>query len=129
VKILIVDDNADAVKLLRMQLDKAGYETAWAHETVGARKVLEEDGVDALVLDVGLPGISGLSLLEALHADVRFDTLPVIIATGKDLDLLGDAVNRPGVRLLVKPHVGLAEIEQALRELGLGERMPKRGGL
>jgi DNA-binding response OmpR family regulator len=128
VKILIVDDNADAVESLAVQLEAVGYQTAWAHEAVGAKKVLEENGVDALVLDVGLPGISGLSLLEAIHADVRFDTLPVVIVTGKDPDLLGDMVHRPGVRLLIKPYAGLAEIEGALRELGLGERMPKCGG-
>jgi DNA-binding response OmpR family regulator len=126
VKILIVDDNADAVKLLAVQLEKAGYATAWAHETVGAWKVLEENGIDAVVLDVGLPGISGISLMEAMHADVRFQTLPIILATGKDADLLDDVATRPGVRLLVKPYVDLGTVEQALRELGMADKMPKR---
>lgn len=79
--ILIVEDDPNSRKLLRDVLDTEGYETL---ETDTAEEGLRmaRDRVPALILmDIRLPGMSGIEALHALRRDARTRAIPVVAVT------------------------------------------------
>jgi len=82
IKILIVEDDELLRDALTGQLQQLGYEVRSAGSAPEASAVLEAQGVDGLILDLGLPGTDGLSLLAWARA--RAAGLPVLILTARD---------------------------------------------
>ena len=81
-KIMLVDDSSvDRVTLSRL-LQHKGYEVVTAADAGKALEVLRHDLPDLVVLDVAMPGMDGLQLLELLHENETWRTLPVIMLTG-----------------------------------------------
>jgi CheY-like chemotaxis protein len=81
-RILVVDDNADAAELLSEMLQHAGYETAVAHDGPGALDAAEKLAPDFIILDIGLPGMSGYQVAEHLRKDSRLTSIGLIALTG-----------------------------------------------
>jgi len=114
--IYIVDDN-DAVRdSLRMLLEVEGFTVvdfpSGAEFLVGARPI----GQCCLLLDLHMPGISGLELLERLRGDKS--PIPVVVMTGYPNLAAARAVARAEATLLEKPFSGrelLDAIEKSLR--------------
>jgi CheY-like chemotaxis protein len=84
-KILIVDDDHDIVTALRDRLEMLGFEAVTAHDGMSALQRLEETHPDLMLLDLQMPRMSGLEVLERmadrrLQGDRLYD-LPVIIMT------------------------------------------------
>ncbi|MGA8277207.1 MAG: response regulator transcription factor [Rhodanobacteraceae bacterium] len=84
-RILLVDDDQELTSLLRDFLVREGFEIALAHDAEAALAALREQAFDALVLDVMMPGRSGLDLLRELR---RESAVPVLMLTalGEDID-------------------------------------------
>ena len=78
--ILVVDDEAPMRKLLSSNLKASGYAVHAAADGTEALKVLQEQPVDLLLLDINLPGPNGLQVLEAVRRDAE---LPVLIVSGR----------------------------------------------
>jgi CheY-like chemotaxis protein/CHASE3 domain sensor protein len=84
-KLLVIEDNEqqnNAIKELIGNGDVKCYSALTGKE---AFKMLEEDNFDCVILDLGLPDISGFELLEKLKVKERINKIPVIVYTGKDL--------------------------------------------
>jgi len=80
--ILIVDDDRDARDVLAELLAREGYDVEVAADVVDAMRVLDsEDPPDAILLDLLMPGILGMSLLDYLHDTPRFAEVPVAIVS------------------------------------------------
>ena len=81
-RILIAEDHPDTQSLLCDLLELEGYEvrcSAEAHGVLGlARRILP----DLIVLDVRLPGLSGIELLDLLNRDKQMATVPVLMCSG-----------------------------------------------
>jgi len=82
--VLVVDDDPDIVEYLGFFLEDHGYHVASANRSSAALEVLEEFNPHAVILDVVLPGKSGLDLLVHLRQDSRWTHVPVIVLTGND---------------------------------------------
>jgi DNA-binding response OmpR family regulator len=80
--VLIVDDEAPVRESLRRYLKAVGYAVMEAADFDQAVRTLGATSVNAVVLDVRLPGRSGLDLLEYLRSDSKLAALPVLILTG-----------------------------------------------
>jgi DNA-binding response OmpR family regulator len=78
-KILIVDDEANMLRMLGMTLEAAGYTVVVAQQAETARVKIGEEKPDLLVLDIMMPGMSGVEFLKELRADPETETLPVIL--------------------------------------------------
>jgi CheY-like chemotaxis protein/HPt (histidine-containing phosphotransfer) domain-containing protein len=85
-KVLVVDDSFTLRELQRRILERAGYEVVLAEDGVDALKTLEGDEVEVLVTDIDMPNLDGFGLVEAVRADTRFASIPVIIVTSRDAD-------------------------------------------
>lgn len=101
---LVVDDEADALLMERLALEIAGYRVLGAASAEEALLVLEREAVEAMVLDLRLPGMDGWALLEKLRDVGKLDHLPVIVATAHSSELTAKAAANAGCRAyLVKP--------------------------
>jgi two-component system phosphate regulon response regulator PhoB len=81
--ILVVEDEAPVRDVLRFCLERAGYIVQGAANGRNARRELDHYVPDLVILDVGLPDMSGLELLHSWRHDERTRSMPVIIVTGR----------------------------------------------
>ena len=103
-RIVVVDDDPDVRGLIEYMLVESGHEvTAFADGDEALRSMAAADP-QIVLLDVMMPGLSGLEVLTRLRADVATKDLPVIMLTAKaqDADVdLGLALGADGY--MVKP--------------------------
>jgi DNA-binding response OmpR family regulator len=115
VRLLLVEDYAPLARSLRQGLSEAGYAVDHAADGAAAVAYLEGVRYDVVVLDVVLPKIDGLAVLDQLRG--RKDTTPVLLLTSRDT--VSDRVaglDRGADDYLVKPFE-LAELLARLRAL------------
>ncbi len=80
--IVIIEDEPDLLELEEYHLRKAGYEVTGLLSTRHARRLLEEEAVDLLIVDRNLPGVEGSEFVAKLRAEGY--ELPVIFVSAKD---------------------------------------------
>lgn len=81
-RILVVDDNRDAASTLAMLLKSIGLETRTAYDGPSALRAADSFNPQTFVLDLGMPGMSGLELARTLRNDSRFASSLMIALTG-----------------------------------------------
>ena len=81
-KILIVEDNAELLALLRLALRRAGFAVSSATNGVAGLKKIRSLIPDLLVLDLVLPEMDGFAVCEAVRRDRNLCRTPVILLTG-----------------------------------------------
>ena len=78
-KILVVDDEAELAHTFQIWLQQKGYEVSIAFDGPQALRLVAAKRPDLILLDVWMPGMSGLEVLERLKADPQTRGIPVII--------------------------------------------------
>jgi len=78
---LIIEDDRDIVALFRHVMDLAGYRTEIVLHGGVAVDYLSKSKPDIVLLDLGLPGVSGVDILKMMHADERLKNVPVVVIT------------------------------------------------
>ena len=125
-KVLVVDDDAKTVELVKLYLNRDGYRVLTAYDGNEALQLARENQPDLIVLDLMLPGINGLEICRILRAE---SDVPIImltaLTTDKDrltgLDLgADDYVTKP-----FSPRELAARVRAVLRRLP-GERGPEK---
>jgi len=86
-KILVVDDEPDALELVGFNLKQAGFEVVTADDGVEALKKARETAPDLVLLDLMLPEIDGLEVCKALRRDPATAPIPVIMLTAKAAEI------------------------------------------
>lgn len=81
-RILIAEDDLNLGEALRDWVKKEGYTADWAQDGLLADQVLRTENFDIVILDLGLPKLSGLRVLENLR--LRGSRIPVLILTARD---------------------------------------------
>lgn len=84
-EILVVDDQVDVQRVLTQFLAAHGYDVRTAGNVVQAVDVLKHAAISGVVLDVRMPGRSGLEVLEFIRRNTNLRDLPVLIFTGAQL--------------------------------------------
>jgi two-component system nitrogen regulation response regulator NtrX len=80
--ILVVDDEKNIRRSLRMVLDEPGYAVLEAASAEEALEILDREEVDLAILDVRLPAMSGIQMLESIRGRSELERLPVIMISG-----------------------------------------------
>jgi two-component system cell cycle response regulator DivK len=80
-RILIVEDNSDSRDLLALLLTRSGYEVAEATTGLAAIEQTRVTRPDLIIMDLGLPGITGDEATARLKADPSTRDIPVIVNT------------------------------------------------
>jgi diguanylate cyclase (GGDEF)-like protein len=81
--ILVIDDDPDCRELLTRRLGSRGYEPISASSAHAARMILEKRTPDAILLDLSMPGIDGLTYLQELRKDERTQSIPVLLISAR----------------------------------------------
>lgn len=111
-RILVVDDDPLVREILARILDLEDLTVRVAEDGESALRDVHDQRPDAIVLDVGLPGIDGFEVCARLRADAALATIPVVLLTGRDDDETREAADRAGcASYLAKPFSPLGLIE------------------
>jgi DNA-binding response OmpR family regulator len=123
--ILIVEDETYVAEMLRRALEAQGNECWLAQDATKAEELLDEHPVDALTLDLGLPGPNGLDWLESVAVTRPELASSTLVITGQKLK--SEAIQRLarcGAGVLAKPFT-LDQLEEAVRsQIGRPSRRP-----
>jgi len=86
--ILVVDDSASVRKMVQFTLEAKGMQVRVADDGLEALEVLRHHTIDAIILDINMPKMNGLELLQKVKSDGAYATIPVIMLTteGQDED-------------------------------------------
>ena len=128
--ILVVDDDADMLRLLSMRLTAAGYRVSAVGSAEAALNQLDSEQPQLVLSDVQLPGRDGLALFDLVRA--RHPALPVILLTAHGT--IPDAVEataRGVFTYLTKPFDGKALLDKIAQALSLSApvvQAPRGGG-
>ena len=115
--ILIVEDDGPLRRLLSLALRLTGFMTREAENGLEAIRIVEWPRPDALVLDLGLPGLDGFAVLDEIAAHPEIGRLPIIIVTGSQ-ESLAHVSATCVLRKPVTPNKVVATVEKCLRESG-----------
>lgn len=85
--ILIVEDDGDLRRMFRTALTLAGFAVEEASDGAGALYRIEQKPPDLVVLDLGLPTVSGLIVHQEIAAHAHTRSIPVVIVTGSTMNL------------------------------------------
>ena len=85
-KVLAVDDERHIVRLIQVNLERAGYQVATAFDGPEALKKVESDKPDLIVLDVMMPRMDGFEVLKRLQANPETRGIPIVMLTAKAQD-------------------------------------------
>jgi two-component system chemotaxis response regulator CheY len=122
-RILIVEDDPNLRIVIRMVLERAGYEIAEARHGAEALESIVVEMPDLVIADMTMPVMNGVELIDRIHANPPTASLPVILLSGLKVD---SAVSRLVSAVVLKPFEPadlLASIEHALHA-GTGELVP-----
>lgn len=86
-KILVVDDEPDALELVSFNLKAAGYEVVTADDGAEAIKKARQQVPDLILLDVMLPEVDGLEVCKLLRRDAATAGIPIIMLTAKAAEI------------------------------------------
>ena len=81
-RILIVDDSADNLFVIKVMIESVGYEVETAGSVVAALEALGRFIPDCIVSDIGMPEADGYELLRRVRENQEFNAIPVIALTG-----------------------------------------------
>jgi len=84
--VLVVDDNDDNVRIVSTILLGRGFEVRIARDGKSALQSVEQYRPDVILLDIMMPGMDGMQVLDALKTDPRSASIPVVMVTAKAHD-------------------------------------------
>lgn len=112
-RVLVIEDQEDLAALYESALDREGFAVSKAYTGEEGVAVFEDDGADAVVMDMTLPEMHGVQTLQAirgLNANV-----PVIVVTGETSDETRRQCERLGVQQYLAKPADYRDIIEALR--------------
>jgi DNA-binding response OmpR family regulator len=115
-KIVIVEDEPDTNEMFAEMMQLSGYNVFKSYGGNSALTLISEENPDLVVLDLMMPGLSGLEVLEKMRADPAMSKIPVIIVSAKSLPQdIQTGLDAGASMYLTKP-VTYQELHQAVQE-------------
>ena len=115
ITVLLIEDDQTFADMYRLRLELDGYRVIEARDGQSALEVAITAGADLIFLDIKLPQLDGLAVLEALRAHERTRGTPVVILSsyGED-DLRERGLSLGALEYLIKSHVVPDEVSRAI---------------
>ncbi|MDO5368486.1 response regulator transcription factor [Kocuria sp.] len=102
--VLVADDDPDIRDLVVFKLEQAGFNVRAVGDGNAALEVLKDTAPDLVVLDVMMPGLSGLDVLRQIRAEQRLDPVKVLLLTARARDTdVDDGYNTGADDYVTKP--------------------------
>ena len=116
--ILLVEDDALIARIYRSKLEQAGFHVLVAEDGLAAMKLLHEAKPHLVVLDLIIPKLSGLDVLNFMRQDPELQAIPVVVFSNAYLTTLWEQIAALGVReMLVKSSVTPLQLIQTVSNI------------
>lgn len=116
-KIVIVEDNELVAKLYETKLKAESHQVVTVGDGDAALEAIRSLRPNLVLMDLILPGKSGVEVIRELKQDYRFTNLPIIAYSGGDTELLDEARRASPTKLISKREATLKEIMEDIREV------------
>ncbi len=101
---MVVDDDQDTVAILARHLQREGFVPIEANSGAQCLKLVHENEVDVILLDLMMPGMDGFEVVKALRSDPESAEIPIIMITARDdLDARAEGMRLGVSDFLAKP--------------------------
>jgi DNA-binding response OmpR family regulator len=114
-KILIVDDEKDAVEFLGKNLQLEGFEVAMAYDGIEAKEKIVKENPAIIILDIIMPRLDGWEVLQWLRKEAKLSTPTIILSAKEDVADLKRSYRLETDTYLVKP----ASINDILKAINI----------
>jgi CheY-like chemotaxis protein len=114
--ILVVDDNVVSQRLLSHTLRKAAYRVFLASNGLEALTLLEKQAVNLAIVDIAMPEMDGLALLQRLRDQEKYQSLPVIMLTASGDDQDRNRAEQAGANGFLTKPASSFELLEAVRK-------------
>src|ERR1051325_5204342 len=81
--VLVIDDEKDLIELVRYNLSREGFDVINSTDGATGLELAKQGGVDLVILDLMMPGMSGLEVCRRLRAEEKTASVPVIMLTAR----------------------------------------------
>jgi CheY-like chemotaxis protein len=116
-QIWIVDDDEEMIRAMRLMLKLLDCETAsFFNARSVVQAMLEGRRPDLMVLDINMPEVTGLDLLEFMRRRADMKNLPVVMLSTEASDVMVDRAMELGADAYVSKPVTIEELERAMKE-------------
>jgi len=116
-KILVVDDDQDMQKMLRLSIEASGYEFMSVSDGAEMLKAINTKTPDLILLDVMLPNMDGYTALREMRKEDKFKDLPVIVLTGKEQQKVGDLFALEKIAYFVEKPFDNKDLMEKIKEV------------
>jgi len=120
--VLIVEDNEKNMKLARDVLQVKGYTTLEAVTGEDGVRLAKEKRPDLVLMDIQLPGISGIDALKALRDDAQTEKIPVAALTASVTPTDRSQISEAGFDAFLSKPINLREFLEIVKRLTEGGR-------
>lgn len=116
-KVLVVDADANIRAVLEYRLERENYSVCLAVDGLDALRQVAADSFDLIILDVLLPEIDGLTVLERIKGDPRTSEVPVIVLSALSGSRYSDRAALLGAERYIEKPVSLQILVGEIRDL------------
>jgi CheY-like chemotaxis protein len=116
--ILVVDDDVPTLNLLKEAVERLGFRAVAFSDSTQVMNAIRNQHLDIAIIDLDMPGVSGVELIENIKSTDEFKNLPVIIYTG--MKNYADDVKRIDglfVNLLQKSSSSIEDLQQTINDM------------
>jgi len=82
-QVLVIDDEKDIVETISYNLEKEGYKVSKSYDGMNGFEAVQKKMPDIVILDLMLPGMTGIEVCKAMKADPKTASIPIIMLTAK----------------------------------------------
>ncbi len=116
-KVLVVDDDLDLLKMLKLRIEVEGFEFMAAKDGQEMLDLLKMKRPDVVLLDIILPKVDGYTALREMRAKEEFKDIPVIILSAKEKKKVGDLFALENIAFFVEKPFDAGDLVQKIRSL------------
>ncbi|MBO7496465.1 MAG: response regulator [Salinivirgaceae bacterium] len=113
--VLLIDDSATNNLLLQVAFEQNGFAVEVAYSGKEALKILSKKHIDAVLLDLMMPGMSGFDVLESIRGNKNTEKLPVIIVSADNEEADAEKALSMGADFFFEKPLKLSEIVEKVR--------------
>ena len=114
-RVWIVDDDQEMARAMGMMLELLGYQTSsFLNARSAAQTLLTGERPDLMLLDINMPEVNGLDLLEFLRRRPEWKSLPIVMLSSEAADVTVDEAMELGADGYVMKPTTLEELEKAI---------------
>jgi len=121
-RVLMVDDDTDIAKMVRVRMEAEGYEFISITEGRGLLDTLKIKKPDVILLDIMLPDMDGYSILREMRKRDEYADIPVIVLSAKEKKKVGDLFALEKVRFFMEKPFDIKELMDKIKSLTAEKR-------